>query len=80
MTSEDLASEEWPPAYAEGGHDYSQTPLVVEAAEVAERFPRVKDWLVIMVIMVIMAVLVVPDIVLDALVGYVLYRPFSAVF
>ena len=77
MISEDLASEEWPPAYAEGGHDYSQTPLVVEAAEVAERFPRVKDWLVIMVIM---AVLVVPAIVLDALVGYGLYRAFSAVF
>ena len=75
MSSKDLASEEWPPAYAEGGHEYSQTQPVVGAAdEVAERFPRVKDGLVTM------AVLVVPAIVLDALVGYGLYRAFSAVF
>ena len=74
MSSEDVASEEWPLAYAEGGHAYSETPPVVEAAEVAERFPRVKDWAVTM------AVLVVPVIVLDALVGYGLYRAFSAVF
>ena len=73
--SENLASEEWPPAYAERGREYSETPLLVEAAdEVAERFPRAKDWLVTM------AVLVVPAIVLDALVGYGLYRAFSAVF
>jgi len=75
MSSEDLVSEEWPLAYAERGHECSETPPVVEAAdEVAERFPRVKDWLVTM------AVLVVPAIVLDALVGYGLYRAFSAVF
>ena len=46
MSSEDLASEEWPPAYAKGGHEYRQTPPLVGAAdEVAERFSRVKDWL-----------------------------------
>ena len=75
MSSEDLALGETPPAYAEGRHEYSETPPAVEAAdEVAERFPRVKDWLVTMV------VLVVPVIVLDALVGYGLYRAFTAVF
>ena len=75
MSSEDLAFKESAPAYAERRHEYSEAARVVESAnEVAERFPRVKDWAVTM------AVLVVPVIVLDALVGYGLYRAFSAVF
>jgi len=75
MSSEDLAYEESRPAYSESRREYSKPAPADEAAnEAAERFPRVKDWLVTM------AVLVVPVIVLDALVGYGLYRGFSAVF
>ena len=45
MSSEDLAFEESPPAYAERRHEYSEAaPVVAAANEVAERFPRVKDW------------------------------------
>ena len=74
MSSEDLAYEESRPAYSESRREYSKPAPADEAAnEAAERFPRVKDWLVTMALVVLV-------IVLDALVGYGLYRGFSAVF